>query len=71
MISVRLAFPAVPVAAALAGCFTYFIPPPPLVTVPPTCRKKCRSCARVSRLTLIAQQQRKHRIDSCKPPKPS
>ena len=33
MISVRLAVPAVLVSAALAGCFTYFVPPPPPVTV--------------------------------------
>ena len=33
MISVRLAVPAVLVAAALAGCFTYFVPPPPPVTL--------------------------------------
>lgn len=29
MISLRLAVPAVLVAAALAGCFTYFVTPPP------------------------------------------
>ena len=33
MISVRLAVLAVLVAAALAGCLTYFIPPPPPVTL--------------------------------------
>jgi hypothetical protein len=38
MISVRLAVPAVLVAAALAGCFTYFIPP--LVTVAPQLPEK-------------------------------
>ena len=32
MISVRLAVPAVLVAAAFAGCFTYFVSPPPPVT---------------------------------------
>ena len=31
MISLRLAVPAVLVAAALAGCFTYFVTPPPQV----------------------------------------
>ena len=31
MISLRLAVPAVLVAAALAGCFTYFVSPPPQV----------------------------------------
>jgi hypothetical protein len=31
MISLRLAVPAVLVAAALAGCFTYFVAPPPPV----------------------------------------
>jgi hypothetical protein len=41
MISWRLVFPVVMVAAALAGCFTYFVPPrPPRVEVnqliPPT-----------------------------------
>jgi hypothetical protein len=30
MISLRLAVPAVFVAAILAGCFAYFVPPPPL-----------------------------------------
>jgi len=40
MISVRLAVPAVLVAAALAGCFTYFILPPPLVTVVPQLPEK-------------------------------
>jgi hypothetical protein len=29
MISLRLAVPAVLVAAAVAGCFTYFVAPPP------------------------------------------
>jgi hypothetical protein len=28
MISLRVAVPAILVAAALAGCFTYFVPPP-------------------------------------------
>jgi hypothetical protein len=40
MVSLRLALPAVLVAAALAGCFTYFVTPsPPLETdqrLPPT-----------------------------------
>jgi hypothetical protein len=40
MISVRLAFPTLLVAAALAGCFTDFIPPPPLVTVAPQLPEK-------------------------------
>ena len=31
MISLRLAGPAILVAAALAACFTYFVPPPPPV----------------------------------------
>jgi hypothetical protein len=31
MISLRLAVPAVLIAAALAGCFTYFVSPPPQV----------------------------------------
>ena len=34
MIAWRLAVPAIVVAAALAGCFTYFVPPLRLVTVP-------------------------------------
>jgi hypothetical protein len=40
MISLRLAFPGVLVAAAVAGCFTYFVIPPPPVEfdqrLPPT-----------------------------------
>jgi hypothetical protein len=40
MISLRLAVPAVLVAAAVAGCFTYFVTPPPPVEadqrLPPT-----------------------------------
>jgi hypothetical protein len=40
MISLRLAVPAVLVAAAVAGCFTYFFTPPPPVEadqrLPPT-----------------------------------
>jgi hypothetical protein len=40
MISLRLAVPAVLVAAVLAGCFTYFVAPPPPVEaaqrLPPT-----------------------------------
>jgi hypothetical protein len=35
MISLRFAVPAVLVAAALAGCFTYFVPPRPPVAPPP------------------------------------
>jgi hypothetical protein len=34
MISLRFAVPAVLVAAALAGCFTYFVPPRPPVAPP-------------------------------------
>ena len=33
VISLRLAVPAVLVAAAMAGCFTYFVSPPPLPSV--------------------------------------
>jgi hypothetical protein len=40
MISMRLAVPAVLFAAAVAGCFTYFVPPPPLVTVAPQLPEK-------------------------------
>jgi hypothetical protein len=40
MISLRLAVPAILVAAAVAGCFTYFVTPPPPVEaaqrLPPT-----------------------------------
>jgi hypothetical protein len=35
MISLRFAVSAVLVAAALAGCFTYFVPPRPPVAPPP------------------------------------
>jgi hypothetical protein len=38
MISLRFAVSAVLVAAALAGCFTYFVPPP--VTPPPQLPEK-------------------------------
>jgi hypothetical protein len=31
MVSLRLAIPVILVAAAVAGCFTYFVTPPPLV----------------------------------------
>ena len=34
MISLRFAVPAVLVAAALAGCFTYFVAPPPTIKPP-------------------------------------
>jgi hypothetical protein len=40
MISLRLAVPAVLFAAALAGCFTYFVSPPSLVTVVPQSPEK-------------------------------
>ena len=40
MIAWRLAVPAIVVAAALAGCFTYFVAAPPLVTVPAQLPKK-------------------------------
>ena len=40
MISLRFAVPAVLVAAALAGCFTYFVPPPPPVTPTPQLPEK-------------------------------
>jgi hypothetical protein len=40
MISMRLAVPAVLFAAAVAGCFTYFVPRPPLLTVAPQLPEK-------------------------------
>ena len=40
MISLRFAVPAVLVAAALAGCFTYFVPPRPPVAPPPQLPEK-------------------------------
>jgi hypothetical protein len=40
MISMRLAVPAVLFAAAVAGCFTYFVRPLPLVTVAPQLPEK-------------------------------
>jgi hypothetical protein len=40
MISMRPAVPAVLFAAAVAGCFTYFVPPPLLLTVAPQLPEK-------------------------------
>jgi hypothetical protein len=40
MISLRVAVPAVLVAAVLAGCFTYFVPPRPPVAPPPQLPEK-------------------------------
>jgi hypothetical protein len=40
MISLRLAVPAVPLAAALAGCFTYFVTQPPSVKADPQLPEK-------------------------------
>jgi hypothetical protein len=71
MIAWRLAVPAIVVAAALAGCFTYFVPPLRLVTVPGQLPEKSRSCARAFRLTLTAQEQRKEQTISCMPLRPS
>ena len=40
MISLRFVVPAVLVAAALAGCFTYFVPPRPPAAPPPQLPEK-------------------------------